>query len=121
MSVAALNEATALASSLVAQKLSLKYLPLHFQTILLSLLGFQALELLSGPLSARLLGTRYTSLKRSTRHAWSERIVSLVHALVVVPLAIQTKFLSPERAVLVQDKAFGWTADAGRLFGISVG
>lgn len=121
MSLATVDRVVASVGLDIAQKLGLRHLPPHFQTILLSALGFQVLEVVSGPLSARLLGKRYTTLKRSTRHAWSERVVSLAHALVVVPLAAQTKFFSTQRTILVQDKAFGWTTDAGRLFGFSVG
>lgn len=105
----------------LAQKLGLQHLPPHFHAIVLSAAGFQALEILSGPISARLFGKRYTSLRLSARRGWAERAVSLTHALIVVPYALHTKYRSPGSAVLAQDKAFGWDVDAGRLFSFSVG
>lgn len=121
MSFTAVNQTIASIGLDVAQRLDLKHLSPHFQTIVLSAVGFQALQVISGPLSVSLLGKRYTSLKQSTKHGWSMRVVSLAHALVVVPLALQTKFFSQQAAALVNDKAFGWTADSGRLFSFSVG
>jgi len=105
----------------VALILGLEHLSPHFRTVVFSALGFHVVELLAGPISARLFGQRYTRLKLNARRTWAERFVSLAHASVLLPLTFHAKFYSAAAETLARDKAFGWHPDVGRLFGFSVG
>ncbi|KAF8319414.1 DUF887-domain-containing protein, partial [Clavulina sp. PMI_390] len=104
-----------------SSQLGLPLLPPYFSTILGCALGFQLLEFLSAPISRILFGTRYTTLKKATRRAWEEHVVGLVHALLIIPLAVYTRFYSPQRSVLENDKAFGFSEDAVPMFCVCVG
>jgi hypothetical protein len=103
----------------VSQTFGLTKLPPHFGIVVYSATLFQALEFICGPVSSRLFGKRYDSLKRKEKRGWAEHVVSLVHSATVIPLALN--FTLRGSTLLTQDKAFGWDPAAGPIFAFSVG
>ena len=88
-------------------------------TVLLSAVGFQVVESSSKRFSYLLFPRVYNNLKRGTQKSWDVHVVSLVHALLVIPLAIWAKL--NQSPALERDKAFGWDPALGDVFAISVG
>jgi hypothetical protein len=106
-------------SQVLATSFGLPHLPAYLGTVLLSAVGFQIVESSSGPISSYLFPRTYSSLQRGARKSWDIHVVSLVHALIIIPLALRAKLnQSPD---LEGDKAFGWDPALGDVFGISIG
>ncbi|KAI5121026.1 hypothetical protein M0805_005971 [Coniferiporia weirii] len=102
-----------------AQALGLSKLPEHAPVIVFSALFFWTVHIVVGPtLSKTLFPGAYRRLKtRRDRNNWDIRVVSLLHALIVIPLAYQNLYLP----ALDADRAFGWDSREGTLAGIACG
>ncbi|KAI0064435.1 DUF887-domain-containing protein [Artomyces pyxidatus] len=91
----------------------------HLSTLVLSVVAFTTLQQLATPLVARaLLGSgAWSKLSRRARGGWRTRVVSMAHALLIVPLAFRC-LGSPQ---LDRDRAFGWDDSAGTLYAVTSG
>ncbi|TFK42345.1 TLC domain-containing protein [Crucibulum laeve] len=104
----------------ISRTLGLTKLPPHLPTLLWSFLGFLIVHQFIAPaLSARYFPTAYGSKGRTSRNNWSIHVVSQVHTLIIVPLALWCILSeSPDRA---KDPAFGWDERAGFVHAIAAG
>ncbi|KAI0280522.1 TLC domain-containing protein, partial [Russula aff. rugulosa BPL654] len=91
-------------------------LPGHLPTLLISTVGFAAIHHLGAPEFARfLLGKKgWDALGSRDRVGWQSRVASLVHALLILPMAARCLHLP----ALAADRAFGWDPRVGTLFAI---
>ncbi|KAF8590080.1 DUF887-domain-containing protein [Ramaria rubella] len=101
----------------IAQTLSLSRLPSHFPTILLAFAAFQLLDWISPILLACVFPLHFGHANRRVKQNWVMRVISMAHALTVIPLALSCLNL-PE---LERDRAFGFDPHAGRLYAIACG
>jgi hypothetical protein len=114
-------------------------LPDHLATLLISTTGFAAIHHLAAPEFARfLLGKKaWDALRERERVGWcvspsragrllgphpmlsyrQSRVASLVHALLILPLAGRCLHLP----ALAADRAFGWDPRVGTLFAVTSG
>ncbi|KAI9509608.1 DUF887-domain-containing protein [Russula earlei] len=94
-------------------------LPDHLHTFLISTVGFAAIHHLAAPEFARfILGKKaWDALGTRARAGWCSRVASLVHALIVLPLAGSCLHLP----ALAADRAFGWDPRVGTLFAVTCG
>lgn len=123
MSNAAVSDMEAFFSPIsvpLAAALNLPHLPPHFPTIILSALGFAALERASVPISTYLFPRTFPTLNNRTKKSWNVHVVSLAHALVIVPLALKLK-LATHTPALDADHAFGWDSQIGDVLAFSIG
>ncbi|EJD05690.1 DUF887-domain-containing protein [Fomitiporia mediterranea MF3/22] len=107
------------ASRPFASSFGLSKLPEHADVVAISSLFFLTVHQFIGPrLSKALFPRSYGQLKtRRDRNNWNIRVVSLVHALVIIPLAFRNVSLP----ALDADRAFGWDSRQGLLGGIACG
>lgn len=103
----------------LARALDLPHLPANFPLIAYSALGFTAIHIGGAPLVSRWLAPEsYGKLKnRRARNNWNIHIVSLVHAVAIIALALRA-FNQP---ALAADKAFGWHETAEIANSVAVG
>ncbi|EIN07165.1 DUF887-domain-containing protein [Punctularia strigosozonata HHB-11173 SS5] len=102
----------------VASTLGLKHLASHFNTVLISFVAFTAVHLFLAPFfSKRLFPLSFGQAGRRAQNNWSIRVVSLLHALVIIPLAFRALHVPR----LAQDKAFGWDDRHGTLAAVACG
>ncbi|KAL5490168.1 hypothetical protein ACEPAI_5001 [Sanghuangporus weigelae] len=99
--------------------LGITKLPEYAHVIAASSLSFFFIHLVLAPLLSKALFPRsYGQLKsRRSRNNWNIRIVSLIHALTVIPLAFKSLYLP----ALDADRAFGWDPRYGTVGGIACG
>uniref|UniRef100_D8PSW9 TLC domain-containing protein n=1 Tax=Schizophyllum commune (strain H4-8 / FGSC 9210) TaxID=578458 RepID=D8PSW9_SCHCM len=110
----------ALARSLASKgSLRLTRLPRFLPLIIASLLFFTSIHVLVSPICTKILAPRtYRSLRgRRGRNAWNIHVVSMVHALIVVPLASRCLH-SPS---LAANRIHGWDYDAAIAHSVAVG
>ncbi|KAH9989938.1 DUF887-domain-containing protein [Russula vinacea] len=95
------------------------HLPDHLHTLFISTVGFAAVHHLAAPEFARfLLGKKgWDALGSRERVGWQSRVASLVHALLILPLAARCLHLP----ALAADRAFGWDPRVGTLFAVTSG
>ena len=100
-------------------KFGLTRLPEHFTTVVLSAVTFQFIQVLSSILSRIMFPNTYMMLRKDVKKNWDNHVVSMAHALVIIPLAYSFKLKgSPS---LEKDHAFGWDPKIGSIIGISTG
>ncbi|KAH9071001.1 DUF887-domain-containing protein [Lactarius deliciosus] len=94
-------------------------LPDHLHTLLISTVGFAAVHHLAAPEFVRfLLGKKaWDALGTRERVGWQSRVASLVHALLILPLAARCLHIP----ALAADRAFGWDPRVGMLFAVTSG
>ncbi|KAL1755960.1 TLC domain-containing protein [Schizophyllum commune] len=110
----------ALARSLASKgSLRLTRLPRFLPLIIASLLFFTSIHVLVSPICTKVLAPRtYRGLRgRRGRNAWNIHVVSMVHALIVVPLAMRCLY-SPS---LAANRIHGWDYDAAIAHSVAVG
>lgn len=112
----------------------LKELPNNAATILKSFAFFTAVHLVVGPaLSSWLSPATFRRMNRRHRNQWydarqnpvaklkgntrSNRVVALVHAIIIVPLAARCA----SNPALERDRAFGWDDRSGTVIAIASG
>ncbi|KAF8489787.1 DUF887-domain-containing protein [Russula emetica] len=95
------------------------HLPDHLPTLLISTVGFAAIHHLGAPEFARfLLGKKgWDALGSRDRVGWQSHVASLVHALLILPMAARYLHLP----ALAADRAFGWDPRVGTLFAVTSG
>ncbi|KAI0253546.1 DUF887-domain-containing protein [Lactifluus subvellereus] len=95
------------------------HLPDYLHTLLISTVCFAAVHHLAAPEFAQfLLGKKaWEALGPRVRVGWQSRVASLVHALLILPLAARCLH-SP---ALAADRAFGWDPRIGTLFAVTSG
>ncbi|EIN07188.1 DUF887-domain-containing protein [Punctularia strigosozonata HHB-11173 SS5] len=97
---------------------SLKELPNNAATIVKSFAFFTAVHLVVGPaLSSWLSPATFGKMNKRQRNQWSNRVVALVHAIIIVPLAARCA----SNPVLERDRAFGWDDPSGTVIAIASG
>ncbi|GJF00569.1 TLC domain-containing protein [Phanerochaete sordida] len=103
----------------LARGLDLPHLPPHFPLVAYSALGFTAVHVALAPLLSRWLAPEsYGKLKgRRARNNWNIHIVSLVHAVAIIALALRA-FNQP---ALAADKVFGWHETAEVANSVALG
>ncbi|KAH6918382.1 TLC domain-containing protein [Coprinopsis sp. MPI-PUGE-AT-0042] len=101
--------------------LGLTHLPPHLPVFYVSLLGFTLVHLVLAPLlSAKFAPQSWQALKgRKARNSWSIHVVSQVHALVVVPMAMWA--IWNEGPETEQNRAFGWDDRIGQAYAVALG
>jgi len=127
---------------IIAQFLGLPHLASHLSTVILSFCLWNAIQYVLSPLVLSQLSAKYINLdpknrapapisgstlkeKQNPRHAksslngWHTRAVSMLHALIVLPLAID--YLNLPALSGPRDRAFGWEERIGSLHGIACG
>ncbi|KAL1744056.1 TLC domain-containing protein [Schizophyllum fasciatum] len=110
----------ALARSLASKgSLRLTRLPRFLPLIIASFLFFTSIHVLVSPACTKILAPRtYRGLRgRRGRNAWNIHVVSMVHALMVVPLALRC-LQSP---ALAANRIHGWDYDAAIAHSVAVG
>ncbi|KAK8847411.1 hypothetical protein IAR55_005269 [Kwoniella newhampshirensis] len=98
---------------------SLNPLPLlgpHLPTFILSTAGWFLVRHLSHRLSPKWVG-KYAEFDDRTRRGWATHVVSMVHALTVIPLAIRCL----SSTTLKQDPLFGYDPFVGHVLAFSSG
>lgn len=103
----------------VGKQLGLPHLPTHFETIALSFGAFTLVYVASAILSPSLAPRTYPHLSWRAKHSWNVHAVSMVHAVVIGPMAAHRLLVLPDVGSV--EKAFGWHESMGRLHGIAVG
>lgn len=103
----------------LGRTLGLPHLPGHFQTIVVSFLAFTLVYLASAIASPFIAPRTYPRLSRRTKHSWNVHAVSMVHAMIIGPMATYKILTMPEASHI--EKAFGWNESVGRLHAIAVG
>ncbi|KAJ2738643.1 hypothetical protein GGI20_006243, partial [Coemansia sp. BCRC 34301] len=78
---------------------------------------FQLLRLSSNALSSLVFGAKFDSLSARQKYDWGIRVVSQVHAIVVILLAIPIFF----KQELINDKLFGFDNYAAWVYTIVCG
>lgn len=90
----------------------------HFDVVILSALFFWSVHCLWSPFVSRAFVKSYSRLSTSrARNNWNVHVVSLAHAITIIPLAFRCLNSKP----LDEDKAFGWDDHAGTVMAISLG
>jgi hypothetical protein len=91
----------------------------HLPTALGSLVLFTSVHLVFAPLISRtLFGEHYATVKRrSERNKWAIRIVSQLHAFIVIPLALRCIGIK----ALDEDRLFGWDERVGVVHAVACG
>ncbi|KAF9265569.1 DUF887-domain-containing protein [Marasmius fiardii PR-910] len=93
---------------------NLTKLPPYLPTVINWFIIFTLVEVIVSPIFSSLVSTTYPTLKRKQK--WHMHVVSQVHALTVVPLAV--RYFSLE--ALEKDKLHGWDDRVGTLQAIAV-
>ncbi|WWD21502.1 hypothetical protein CI109_105988 [Kwoniella shandongensis] len=88
----------------------------HLPTLLLSTAGWYCVQYLSHRLSPRWI-SKYGEFDERTRRGWATHVVSMVHALIVIPLAIRCL----SSTSLKQDPLFGYDPFVGHVLAFSSG
>ncbi|THH10847.1 hypothetical protein EW145_g1041 [Phellinidium pouzarii] len=103
----------------LARSLGLSKLPEHAHVLVVSALSFWIIHIIIAPtLSKVLFPGSYGRLKTPRdRNNWNIRIVSLLHAFIVIPLSFRNLNLP----ALDADRAFGWDPKEGTLVSIACG
>ncbi|KDQ60907.1 hypothetical protein JAAARDRAFT_191041 [Jaapia argillacea MUCL 33604] len=100
----------------------LRELPAHLPTVLYSFTAFTVLNTIIGPLIWRAMGKerewkrRGLDVRRESNN-WSIHLTSMVHALLICPLAFQCLDLP----ALDKDRAFGWDERVAGMAGVACG
>ncbi|CAE6527768.1 unnamed protein product [Rhizoctonia solani] len=105
--------------NVIGKQLGLPHLPGHFQTIVYSFGIFTVVYLVSALTSPFVAPKTYPKLSQRTKHSWNVHTVSMVHAVVIGPMAAHRLLTLPEVGSF--EKAFGWNESMGLLHGIAVG
>ncbi|KAJ3782359.1 DUF887-domain-containing protein [Lentinula aff. detonsa] len=111
----ALTKSTMDQLSNFALNLGLTRFPEHLNTFLSSLFFFLAIHQAFAPLVSGWMSSSFRKMNRRGKNNWSIHVVSQVHAVVIVPLALRA-LNSP---VLDRDRAFGWDDQTGSLQAIA--
>ncbi|KAF8512284.1 DUF887-domain-containing protein [Gautieria morchelliformis] len=101
----------------IARTLSLPRLPEHFPTVLLAYISFQLVELVSPLILASISPIHFGHANSHVKHNWVLRVVSMAHALTIIPLA----FLCLDLPELDQDRAYGFDSRVGHVNAIACG
>ncbi|KAJ4487719.1 TLC domain-containing protein [Lentinula aciculospora] len=113
MDISAFSELEALTESFMkrlsnfALDLGLTRFPQHLNTFLTSLFFFLAIHQTFAPLISGWLSSSFRKMNSRGKNNWSIRVVSQLHALAIVPLALRAL----DSPVLDKDRAFGWDED----------
>ncbi|KAF9061893.1 TLC domain-containing protein [Rhodocollybia butyracea] len=110
-----LTQTTLTRLSNVALDLGLTRFPAHQYTFLTALFFFLAVHQAFAPVVSGWMSSSFRKLDRRGKNNWSIHVVSQVHVLVVVPMALRI-LNSPSQG---QDRAFGWDEGAGSLQAIA--
>ncbi|KAF5331117.1 hypothetical protein D9619_005379 [Psilocybe cf. subviscida] len=104
----------------VSETLGLTKLPPYLSLFFWSFIGFSFVHQVLGPwCSARWFPSSYGAKGRSAKNNWSIHVVSQVHVLIIIPMALWCIWNeSPEWS---QDKAFGWDSRVGYVHAIACG
>ncbi|KLO10563.1 DUF887-domain-containing protein [Schizopora paradoxa] len=106
------------AAAPIADTLGFKKLADHFDVVVLSALFFWSVQCLWSPFVSRAFFKSYTRLPTSkARNNWNVHVVSLLHSIVIIPLAIRCL----DSNALDEDRAFGWDDHVGSVLAISLG
>ncbi|ESK84900.1 duf887 family protein [Moniliophthora roreri MCA 2997] len=102
-----------------ALRLGLTKLPAHIPTLICSFFLFLFIHQVAAPLISPIVASESWSKLRGRRgrNNWCIHIVSQVHVLVCVPLALRALYLP----ALDKDRAFGWDDRVGTLTAFSLG
>lgn len=140
MQVSSLNETFLASSSNVARVLGLPHLESHLPTVLLSFGFWNLVQYVISPFflsdyakkqanlgdGSRKPGSKpgpkskpNSKLKKEPLNGWYTRVISMLHALVVIPLAFQC--LNVPGLSGPRERAFGWDDQVGLLHGIACG
>jgi len=105
----------------IVETLGLTHLPPYLPTFWISLLGFTFVHLVLAPwASARVAPQSWHALKgKKARNNWSIHVVSQVHTLIIVPVALWC--IANEGPETEQNRAFGWDARIGYAYAIACG
>ncbi|RDB21125.1 putative TLC domain-containing protein C17A2.02c [Hypsizygus marmoreus] len=104
----------------IKDTLGLTKLPAHLPIFTLSFLGFLFVHQIAAPwASRRWFPVAYGGGTKRARNAWSIHVVSQIHALLIVPLALYVR--AHESAARREDRAFGWDGRVGMLHAIACG
>lgn len=104
----------------LSETLGLTKLRRHLPTLSLAFLAFLIVHQILAPLaSKKWFPVAYASRGRRARNNWSMHVVSQVHTVIIVPLALWT--MAREMEERETDKAFGWHGDVGFLHAIACG
>ncbi|KAK4684102.1 hypothetical protein P7C73_g6101, partial [Tremellales sp. Uapishka_1] len=95
----------------------LPLLPPHLPTLLSSAATFYAVQLLSRRYSPTLLGRKWHDFDRRTKNGWDSHVVSMVHALIILPWALTCL----NSRVLAKDPVFGYDSNVGNLLAFTSG
>jgi hypothetical protein len=130
-------------SSSIAQFLGLPHLSSHLATVVASFFAWNAVQYVISPLILSGLNVKQTNLDhvntlsltsgpnsvlkdkpitrrtKSSLNGWHTRVVSMLHAVIVVPLAF--KYLNLPGLSDSRERAFGWEEHIGSLHGIACG
>ncbi|PAV23506.1 hypothetical protein PNOK_0057400 [Pyrrhoderma noxium] len=103
----------------LAESLGLTKLPESAPNIVLSAICFWTVHIFISPVLSRVFFPGSYGRLRSSRdrNNWNVHVVSLVHALIIIPLSLRC-LNSP---VLNADRAFGWDPRVGTLASIACG
>ncbi|KIJ35751.1 hypothetical protein M422DRAFT_782436 [Sphaerobolus stellatus SS14] len=101
----------------IAHQFSLTRLPEHFPTLVGAFVFFQLLEWTAPVFLRRLSPIHFGQANARTQLNWSIRVVSTVHALVIIAMAVAC-MNSPE---LEKDKAFAFNERVGRMTAVACG
>ncbi|WVQ83345.1 hypothetical protein IAT38_005484 [Cryptococcus sp. DSM 104549] len=88
----------------------------HLPILILTTLGCYGLQALSHVVAPRVVA-RYEEFDRKTRIGWASHVVSTVHALTIIPLAIQ----SAKSEILKADPLFGYDPWVGEVVAFTAG
>ncbi|GFZ47742.1 hypothetical protein JCM24511_05489 [Saitozyma sp. JCM 24511] len=88
----------------------------HLPTLVLSAAGFYAVQWGSHRLGRRWVG-RWDGFDTRTKKGWASHVVSMTHALLIIPLALQAL----RSQTLARDPVFGYDPFVGHVLAISSG
>ncbi|OCF32604.1 hypothetical protein I317_00373 [Kwoniella heveanensis CBS 569] len=88
----------------------------HLPIFILSTIFFYAIQLASHRLSPKLV-SKYAEFDKRTRIGWATHVVSMVHAILVIPLAFQCL----QSTILSLDPVFGYDPFVGHVLAFSSG
>ncbi|TFK30116.1 DUF887-domain-containing protein [Coprinopsis marcescibilis] len=105
----------------IVDTLGLEKLPPYLPVFYASLIGFTLVHLVLAPwLSAWLAPDSWNALKgKKARNNWSIHVVSQVHAVIIVPVALWC--ILSEGPETEQNRAYGWDDKIGYAYAIACG
>jgi hypothetical protein len=100
-----------------SEAVGLPYLPVHFVSLLRSLMLWWSLQLLSHSLSPYLFPRTFSNMSTRTRIHWDLHVVSLIHSAVVAPLITYFWLYMDDKV----DRIFGYQYELGQLYALPLG